>query len=126
MLKQNNLNTPGSGTAEPAFDRGHLDHVTMQEQSLAVEVLGLFLGQLPASIRDLAEARTAADWRLAAHSLKGAAAAVGARQLSEIASRIEGSAFPGEPRERETHLRALQSAEQAFRSAVLRAFPALG
>lgn len=126
MLKQNNPNTPGSGTAEPAIDHRHLDHVTMQDQSLAVEVLGLFLGQLPASIRDLAEAPTAADWRFAAHSLKGAAAAVGARQLSELAARLEGAAFPGEPQERESYLQALQTAEQAFRSAVLRAFPALG
>ncbi len=126
MAEQHSSNTPASGAAEPPFDRVHLDHFTMQDQSLAVEVLGLFLGQLPASIRDLAAAETAADWRFAAHALKGAAAAVGARQLSLLAAQLEGAVFPGEPREKEPHLRALQSAEQAFRSAVLREFPALG
>ncbi len=118
-------NPVADGSGEPDFDRAHLDHFTMQDQSLALEVVGLFLGQLPASLARLEAARTAADWQFAAHSLKGAAAAVGARRLSEIAAGLEDAAFPESPMARDGHLKTVQAAAEAFRLAARHAFPAL-
>ena len=46
------------------------------------EVVGLFLGQLPATLALIEAAETAADWKLATHTLKGSAASIGARRLS--------------------------------------------
>ena len=113
------------GSGQPDFDFAHLDHFTMQDQSLALEVVGLFLGQLPVSLARLEAARTAADWQFAAHHLKGAAAAVGARRLSELAAGLEESAFPENPTVRDRHLQAVQAAAEAFRLAARQAFPAL-
>jgi len=112
-------------SGKPDLDIAHLDHFTMQDQSLALEVLGLFLGQLPASLGRLEEADTAAGWQFAAHSLKGAAGAIGARRLSQLAAGLEEMAFPERPPERVRHLQELRAAAEAFRLAARRAFPAL-
>lgn len=109
----------------PDFDLAHLDHFTMQDQSLAQEVLGLFLGQLPASLARLAAVDSAADWQFAAHGLKGAAAAIGARKLSGLAAGLEEAAFPETPQARQRQLRGLQEAAEAFRLAACKAYPAL-
>ncbi|MFM8747417.1 MAG: Hpt domain-containing protein [Aestuariivirga sp.] len=108
------------------FDGAHLDHITMQDQSLALEVLGLFLGQLPLTLARLAAAGTAADWQFTAHGLKGSAAAVGARRLSALAAGLEEAGFPESPQRREKELQSLQAAAAGFRLAVREAFPTLG
>jgi HPt (histidine-containing phosphotransfer) domain-containing protein len=109
----------------PDFDRAHLDHITMQDQSLAVEVLNLFMSQLPATLAQLAAVGTGADWRFAAHHLKGAAAAVGARKLSAMAAGLEEAAFPDSPEARDKELQPIAAAAVAFRQAARQAFPAL-
>ncbi len=67
------------------FDRAHLSHYTMHSADLEREILGLFLTQLPATVSAIETAETAADWKLATHTLKGSCAAVGARRLHDIA-----------------------------------------
>lgn len=83
--------------ARPAIDRAYLARFTLGNTDLEREVLGLFAGQAPSYLDRLASARSPQDWRDAAHTLKGSAAAVGAlhvAELAEVAERLD-RAGPG-------------------------------
>ncbi len=77
-----------SGNTLPAFDREALAQHTMQDAQLQREVLDLFFSQL-AKVRALIEQGPipADEAKLMAHTLIGAASAVGAKQIEAIASR---------------------------------------
>ena len=94
--------TAGTAAAQAAaIEPGYLSRFTMGNEALAREVLELFAAQAPLSLDRLHRARSHADWRQAAHTLKGSAAAVGARQLqrwAELAERIDAS-LPAAERE---------------------------
>ena len=107
------------------LDRPHLEHYTMYNQPLMVEVLGLFLAQLPVTLELLDGAQTTAEWRFAAHSLKGAAASVGAPKLRSMALGLETFEFPGDPAVRLLRIQALRAAAAEFREAVRRSYPAV-
>lgn len=104
--------------AAEVLDRAHLNHNTMQNQSLAEEVLGLFLIQLPAMLDALDAASTATEWAFATHTLKGAAAAIGAQRLRLLAAELEASAFPGDHNVRLLRLHAVKAAAAEFRHAI--------
>lgn len=70
-------------------DLKHLRRYTMGDVKLEKEVLDLFLGQLPQTIRALSEAATERDWRMAAHTLKGSGRAVGAWRVARLAELAE-------------------------------------
>ena len=76
-------------TEAAPIDRAHLARYTLGDASLEREILELFLGHLPNTIRDLGLAATDKDWRMAAHALKGSARAVGAWRLSRAAEAAE-------------------------------------
>lgn len=79
-----------SGSAsEGAIDRDYLARFTLGNAALEREVLELFASQLPVYIRQLKDAQTSTAWREAVHTIKGSAAAVGARRLSNIARMAE-------------------------------------
>lgn len=105
------------------FDRLGLEHNTMHDQRLAAEVLGLFLAQLPATLRLLDEAATAADWKFAAHTLKGSCMAVGAQKLHNLAACLEVLAFPGDAGVRLLRLQGLKAAAAEFQDAARAAYP---
>lgn len=105
------------------FDRLGLEHNTMHDQRLAAEVLGLFLAQMPATLQLLDQAGTAADWKFAAHTLKGACAAVGAQKLHNLAACLETLAFPGDPQLRLLRLQGLKTAAAEFAQAARNAYP---
>ena len=111
-------------TDSAVFDRLGLEHNTMHDQRLAAEVLGLFLAQLPATLQLLDEAGTLADWKFAAHTLKGSAAAVGAQKLQNLAACLELLPFPGEAGLRLLRLQGLRAAAVEFREAARSAYPA--
>ena len=75
------------------FDRAHLAHYTLNDEALEREILGLFLTQLDATVEMIGNAATAAEWRLWTHTLKGAAAAIGAWRLRSVALMLENAAF---------------------------------
>jgi len=110
------------GADSAVFDRLGLEHNTMHDQRLAEEVLGLFLVQLPATMQLLEEAGTALDWKFAAHTLKGSAAAVGALKLQNLAACLEVLAFADVPL-RLLRLQGLKAAAAEFREAARAAFP---
>ena len=90
-MKTRTLEPHGGAVAGAAIDRGYLALFTMGNDALAQEVLELFAAQAPLTVDRLRQARSDADWRAAAHTLKGSSAAVGARQLqrwAELAERV--------------------------------------
>lgn len=76
----------GGETAAPwPVDLIHLRRYTMGDQQLEREVLGLFAGELPKTVASLRAAATDRDWKMASHTLKGSARAVGAWHLARVA-----------------------------------------
>ncbi|MBO6716363.1 MAG: Hpt domain-containing protein [Rhizobiaceae bacterium] len=77
----------------PPIDMEHLTRQTLGDDSIAREVLGLFLIEMGAA-REAIGAEEEAERREVAHRLKGAARAIGAFSLAESAAHIE--ATPGD------------------------------
>jgi HPt (histidine-containing phosphotransfer) domain-containing protein len=98
------------------LDLDHLRRYTLDDPALERELLGLFLSQAETTKGQLAGAANADDWKLAAHSLKGSALAVGAAAIATLSSRIEDGGFvAGEARN--TIVTELDRAILAFRVA---------
>lgn len=70
-------------------DHGHLRRYTMGDLQLEREVLDLFAGELPRTVAALRSARSERDWKMAAHTLKGSARAVGAWDVADSAVTAE-------------------------------------
>lgn len=73
----------------PPLDRAHLARYTLGDEALEREVLGLFEADTPLRIEALRSARTDQEWKMAAHTLKGAGRAVGAWRLANSAQDAE-------------------------------------
>lgn len=67
----------------------HLRRYTLGDKALEDEVLQLFLTQLPLTLAALGSAATERDWKIAAHTLKGASRAVGAWRIARMAQLAE-------------------------------------
>jgi HPt (histidine-containing phosphotransfer) domain-containing protein len=82
-----------SGAADHArpgpIDRVYLSRFTLGNAELEREVLELFAGQAPHYLERLRGAASNRDWKEAAHTLKGSAAAVGARRVASFAELAE-------------------------------------
>ena len=89
MAVRNKRSAAEPQTIPEVFDRAHLSRYTMDSAELEREILGLFLLQLPTTIEMIETAETAADWKLATHTLKGAAASIGAKRLQAISVELE-------------------------------------
>jgi HPt (histidine-containing phosphotransfer) domain-containing protein len=72
-----------------AIDHDHLRRYTMGDKQLEREVLDLFAGELPKTLRSLRSAHTDLEWKIAAHTLKGSARAVGAWRIATAAVMAE-------------------------------------
>jgi HPt (histidine-containing phosphotransfer) domain-containing protein len=83
-----------AGEDAPAIDLLHLSRYTLGNRALEAEVLALFVAQLPDTLLALRRARGESDWRIAAHTLKGSARAVGAWRLADLAEQAERSGLP--------------------------------
>jgi HPt (histidine-containing phosphotransfer) domain-containing protein len=68
-----------------AIDHAHLRRYTMGDLQLEHEVLDLFASELPRTLASLQAAATIKDWKMAAHTLKGSARAVGAWRVAAAA-----------------------------------------
>ena len=88
--KVHRLREAGAATRpEPALDLAHLRRFTLGDLNLELEILELFITQAPITLAALKSAGTDRDWRIAAHTLKGSARAVGARRVARLAERAE-------------------------------------
>jgi HPt (histidine-containing phosphotransfer) domain-containing protein len=94
MQRPLDSSTPVAGEDAPAIDLLHLSRYTLGNRVLEAEVLALFAAQLPDTLLALRRARGESDWRIAAHTLKGSARAVGAWRLAELAEQAERSGLP--------------------------------
>jgi HPt (histidine-containing phosphotransfer) domain-containing protein len=82
--------------ASPPIDVEHLGRYTLGDKALEKEILGLFLTQMPDLLASLRKAQSEREWKMAAHSLKGAARAIGAWQMASAAEEAERIDFgPG-------------------------------
>ena len=71
------------------IDLVHLARQTLGDVELEREVLSLFVVQSQVYLLRLQAAENAADWKRAAHTLKGSARGIGAWQLAEAAEAAE-------------------------------------
>ncbi len=108
----------GFETPPEVFDRAHLAHYTMNAAELEREIVGLFLMQLPATLEMIESAETAAEWKLATHTLKGAAASIGAKRLQLLAVGLEAMPIHVDVNVKAMRLRALRAAAAEFRQTV--------
>jgi HPt (histidine-containing phosphotransfer) domain-containing protein len=75
-----------------AIDREHLRRQTMDDETLALELMGLFLIQSAKLLDIIAMEAVAGRRRDAAHTLKGAAVAIGAFAVARQAEAVETAA----------------------------------
>lgn len=123
MRRSNKRKTPAAAAERTVtFDRAHLAHYTMKNRELEREIMALFLQQLPETITMLKTAASREDWKLAAHTLKGSAAAVGARRINGLAAEIERCSFGVNSRNTEKLLTELDQAADQFRKATRRIY----
>lgn len=88
------------------IDLEHLNRYVFGDTALLAEVLGIFREQLETFRNQMSPSMDAEAWRLAAHTLKGAARGVGAWALGEAAERAEKAADAG-PEERAAALKSI-------------------
>jgi HPt (histidine-containing phosphotransfer) domain-containing protein len=71
------------------LDLVHLRRYTQGNAELEAELLGLFAGQVPDLMNEIRKGPAADGWKLAVHTLKGSARAVGAVAVGDLAARLE-------------------------------------
>lgn len=76
------------------FDIEHFERQTFGDANLQREIMQLFMAQVEDTLKALATPMTSTSWRFLTHTLKGAAAAVGAIRLADIAGQWELQGTP--------------------------------
>ena len=77
------------------IDYAHLDSYTLGDEKAEYDILQLFASHLPQVVNQLRYAAHNNDingWRVAAHTIKGSAQAVGAKPIAQIAQVAENAA----------------------------------
>ena len=111
-------------TASPVvFDRAHLAQYTMDSPELEREIVGLFVAQLPGILDRLLNDCSSADWRIATHTLKGSALAVGAYKIGELAKKLEPVNSPEQDTKRKKLLSGLVRAVDEFDEMARQLYP---
>jgi HPt (histidine-containing phosphotransfer) domain-containing protein len=85
--------SPLSASTACALDLDHLRRMTLDDQALEREVLGMFLKQAGRLVDAFAE--TPAEASALAHTLKGSARAIGAFRLADSAAAVEDATRKG-------------------------------
>jgi HPt (histidine-containing phosphotransfer) domain-containing protein len=109
--------------SQVVFDRAHLTQYTMESPELEREIIGLFLGQLPGILDKLLNGGTGADWRIATHTLKGSALAIGACKIGDLARQLEPVNGAGKGQERKALLSELVQAVDEFDAMARQLYP---
>lgn len=71
------------------LDREHLARYTAGDAALEAELFALLTSQMDACVSVLERTRDEGEWRVAAHTLKGAARGVGAMALGQACAAAE-------------------------------------
>jgi len=105
------------------FDRSHLAQYTLDSPELEREIVGLFVAQLPAILDRLQNGDSREDWRIAAHTLKGSALAIGACKIGDLARKLEPVNSPEQEAKRKKLLSGLVRAVNEFDEMARQLFP---
>ena len=98
---------------EPAIDLAHLGSYTQGDRAMELELLTMFVSSAEGYIDTMAAGGGEAWWS-AAHSLKGVALGVGARELSTLAEAAEAHRDSGQL-VRDEDVAAMQAALERVR-----------
>jgi HPt (histidine-containing phosphotransfer) domain-containing protein len=101
-------------TVPVIFDRSRLAQYTMDSPDLEREIVGLFMAQLPAILDRLQNVDSRDDWRIATHTLKGSALAIGACKIGDLAKKLEPVNSPEQEAKRKKLLSGLIRAVDEF------------
>jgi HPt (histidine-containing phosphotransfer) domain-containing protein len=99
------------------LDIERLEQNTFHDRALRAEILKLFVSQLVISRSALLNPGSDEDWRFSTHTLKGAAAAVGAEQFVALSSQWEKRFLPISDEEQQAMAVAFDQAKAAFLAA---------
>jgi HPt (histidine-containing phosphotransfer) domain-containing protein len=99
------------------FDLEHLQRYTMDNESLFKELIGLFFDQIPVLQQQLATAKDEYAWKLASHTLKGSASAIGANAICSTAAALESIGVNGNAVRKQKLLEALDERWAEFKAA---------
>jgi HPt (histidine-containing phosphotransfer) domain-containing protein len=110
-------------TAPVIFDRSHLAQYTMDSPDLEREIVGLFVAQLPAILDRLQNGESREDWRIATHTLKGSALAIGACKIGDLAKKLEPVNIPEQEAKRKKLLSGLIRAVNEFDEMARQLYP---
>lgn len=105
------------------FDRTHLAQYTMDSPELEREIIGLFVAQLPDILYRLQNVDSSADWRIATHTLKGSALAIGACKIGDLAKKLEPVNRPEQEAKRKKLLSGLVRAVNEFDEMARQLYP---
>ena len=105
------------------FDRAHLAQYTMDSPELEREIIGLFIAQLPSILDRLQNGDSSADWRIATHTLKGSALAIGACKIGDLAKKLEPVNNPEQDAKRKKLLSGLVRAVNEFDEMARQLYP---
>ncbi|WP_038360106.1 Hpt domain-containing protein [Bosea sp. 117] len=109
------------GIDEPAIDAGHLDEATDGDVALQREVLELFAKRAERLEIALGTATERGARRVAAHELRGASLAIGARQVATAAQKLEEACLAGsDPTTTAMFVEALLDASRTARAEAVR------
>ena len=100
----------GRKASSRPVDLVHLSRYTLGARELEAEVLELFCTQATIYLERLRQAGSDKDWKDAAHSLKGSAAAIGAWRAAEAAECAEALSGEALAQARAPRLREIESA----------------
>jgi HPt (histidine-containing phosphotransfer) domain-containing protein len=100
-----------------ALDIKFLDVNTFGDKALRSEIIGLFLAQLDSAKRSLVAPVDETAWQFLSHTLKGAAAAVGARQIAALADDWDACQAPSTAKERQEMADRLSALIADFKAA---------
>jgi HPt (histidine-containing phosphotransfer) domain-containing protein len=89
----NDMTDSPPAASQPPVDLATLRGQTGGDAALEREVLALFLAKSERDLRHVADAATAAERRMAAHSLCGSARAIGAHAVAAAAAAVERETF---------------------------------
>jgi hypothetical protein len=93
---------------DPAvLDFEHLGRYTGGNTELEVELLGLFQRQAREQFETLVHVDRLDDWKMAIHTLKGAARSIGAMTVAELSCKVEDAGFDCSDDEKIVHMNAL-------------------
>jgi hypothetical protein len=100
------------------FDVEFLDRNTFGDLDLRAEIIGLFQGQVELLLQNLQRPIDQTAWNYLTHTLKGAAAAVGAEQLAALAAKWGEGGVPMTEEQRRAFAQELSEKLAAFNAAV--------